>query len=74
MKSNRLLKSTKKIDNETILEKIFNSLKKCKNINETIIATSKDNSDNKIVNFCKKKKFNIIEVIYKTWHLDFMKY
>ena len=75
MKSNRLPgKVLKKIDNETILEKIFNSLKKCKNINETIIATSKDNSDNKIVNFCKKKKFNIIEVIYKTWHLDFMKY
>ena len=57
MKSNRLPgKVLKKIDNETILEKIFNSLKKCKNINETIIATSKDNSDNKIVNVCKKKK------------------
>ena len=57
MKSNRLPgKVLKKIDNETILEKILNSLKKCKNINETIIATSKDNSDNKIVNFCKKKK------------------
>ena len=56
MKSNRLPgKVLKKIDNETILEKIFNSLKKCKNINETIIATSKDNSDNKIVNFCKRK-------------------
>ena len=75
MKSNRLPgKVLKKIDNETILEKILNSLKKCKNINETIIATSKDILTIKLLIFVKRKKFNIIEVIYKTWHLDFMKY
>ena len=45
-----------KIRNKTILEHVLLRLKKSKNINELIVATSNHKNDLEIVNLCKKKK------------------
>jgi spore coat polysaccharide biosynthesis protein SpsF len=49
-------KVLKKIGKKTILEMVYNNLKNAKVINKVIIATSKNKEDDKIYNFCKKKK------------------
>lgn len=59
MSSRRLPgKVLKKINNISILEMIIERLKKLKDIDKIYVATSNQKSDNKIVNFCKKKKIN----------------
>lgn len=49
-------KVLKKISKKTILEMVYNNLKKANNINKVIVATSTNKEDDKIYNFCKKKK------------------
>ena len=46
-----------KIRNKTILEHVVLRLKKSKNIDEVIVATSNHKNDIKIINLCKKKNF-----------------
>ena len=56
MSSKRLRgKVLKKIGNKFILERVCDNLKKNKQINKIIIATSKKLSDDKIDKFCKKR-------------------
>ncbi len=50
-----------KIRNETILELIYNNLSKISSIDKIIVATSKNKTDLELVNFCKKKKFNVFK-------------
>jgi spore coat polysaccharide biosynthesis protein SpsF len=58
--SSRLKNKLKlKIGKKTCFEFFFNRLKKCKNIDEYIIATTKNKNDNYFVNFAKKNKINI---------------
>ena len=49
-------KILKKVNNKTILEMVYNQVKKSPVIKKIIIATSSSKSDNS-VSFCKKKKF-----------------
>ena len=49
-------KVLKKISGTTILERVYNQVKKSKKIKKIIIATSEHKLDKKIINFCKKKK------------------
>ena len=39
-----------------LIEYVYDSVKNCKLFDEIIIATSKNNSDKKIVDWCKRKK------------------
>ena len=48
-------KIIKKIGNLTVLEKIINRIKKVKKIKKIIIATSKDQNNDKVLKICKKK-------------------
>lgn len=45
-----------KIKNKSILEHVINNLKKSKQCKKIVILTSKEISDQKIINFCKRKK------------------
>ena len=47
-----------KINNKAILEHIYQNLNKLKLIDKVIVATSTDKTDERLVNFCKKKKMN----------------
>ena len=44
------------INKKTILEHIYQNLKKSKLIDKVVVATSTDKTDKELVNFCKKKK------------------
>ena len=46
------------INKKTILEHIYQNLKKSKLIDKVVVATSTDKTDKELVNFCKKKKIN----------------
>lgn len=48
-------KVLKKIKNKTVLELVYENVKKAKEIEKVIIATSWHKSDNKIYDFCKTK-------------------
>lgn len=48
-------KVMKKIGNKFLIEYIIESLSKIQGLEKTIISTSKNSEDDKIVNFCKKK-------------------
>ena len=50
-------KILKKVNNKTILEMVYNQVKKSPVIKKIIIATSSSKSDNLVEVFCKKKKF-----------------
>ena len=59
MSSKRLPnKVLKKINNLSLLDLIIRRLKKIRDIDKIYIATSRKESDKKIVNFCKRKKIN----------------
>jgi len=47
-----------KIKNKAILEHIYQNLKKLKLIDKVIVATSTNKTDERLVNFCKKKKMD----------------
>ena len=49
-------KVLKKIKKKMLIEYVYDSVKNCKLFDEIIIATSKNNSDKKIVDWCKRKK------------------
>ncbi len=49
-------KVLKKILGITVLQRVVNQLKKSKEISKIIIATSKQKTDRKIINFCNKNK------------------
>lgn len=51
-------KILEKINNKTVLEMVYNQIKKSKTINKIIIATSKSKSDDSVEAFCKRKRFN----------------
>ena len=51
-------KVLKKINNKTIIELIYENLRKSKKIDKIIVATSKFKSDNEIVELCKKKNIS----------------
>ena len=50
-------KILKKVIDKTILEMVYNQIKKSKSIKKIVIATSRSKSDNLVEIFCKKKKF-----------------
>ena len=50
-------KILKKVNNKTILEMVYNQVKKSPVIKKIIIATSSSKSDNSVEVFCKKKNF-----------------
>lgn len=50
-------KSLFKINNKTILELIFNQIIKIKELEEPVVAMSKNKTDDKIYYFCKKKNY-----------------
>ena len=50
-------KILKKIKNKTILEYLINQVKKSQIKNNFIINTSKHKTNEKLINFCKKKKW-----------------
>ena len=52
-------KIIKKIGNLTVLEKIINRIKKVKKIKKIIIATSKDQNNDKVLKICKKKNVDV---------------
>tara|TARA_B100001121_G_C18674841_1_gene615726 strand:- start:1332 stop:2009 length:678 start_codon:yes stop_codon:yes gene_type:complete len=59
MSSKRLRgKVLKMINNKALLQRVFESVNKCKNVSKIVVATSTNREDKKIVNFCKKKKIN----------------
>ena len=61
MSSKRLPgKTFKKINNISILEILIKNKKKNSKIKKIIVATSKNDEDKKIVNFCKKIMLIII--------------
>ena len=47
-----------KIYGKTIIEHVVSNIKKSQNVSDVIVATSKNVSDNKLVNLLKKKKIN----------------
>ena len=51
-------KVLKKISGLSILERVFNQVKKSKKIKRIIIATSNHKTDKKIIKFCKIKNIN----------------
>ena len=51
-------KVLKKINGLTILERVFNQVKKSKKIKRIIVATSNHKTDKKIIKFCKIKNIN----------------
>ncbi len=59
MNSSRLPgKVLKKINNTTVLEILFERVKKCKKINNIVLATTRNKIDDKIVKICKKNGIN----------------
>ncbi len=62
MSSKRLPgKVLKKINGKPMLMRIVENIKKSKNIKKIYIATSGSPKDNKIVNFCKRNRFNFFK-------------
>jgi len=60
MSSKRLPgKSLKSIKGKKILQMVYEQVSKSKYISKIIIATSKHTSDDKLVEFCKKKKIDV---------------
>ena len=53
-------KVLRKILDITILQRVVNQVKKSKKITKIIIATSKQKTDKKIINFCMKNKIHCI--------------
>ena len=51
-------KVLKKINNTTILEILFERIKKCKRIHNIVLATTRNKIDDKIVKICKKNGIN----------------
>ena len=47
-----------KVKNKTILDHLVKRIKLVNKINKIIIATTTNKNDQKIVNWCKKKKIN----------------
>ena len=75
MNSSRLPdKVLKNIKNITVLEYIFEKIKKCKKINNFIVATTINNSDDDIINICVKNQVkyfrgsenNVLDRFYQT--------
>ena len=75
MNSSRLPgKVLKTIKNITVLEYIFEKIKKCKKINNFIVATTINNSDDDIINICVKNQVkyfrgsenNVLDRFYQT--------
>ena len=56
-------KVLKKIKRKMLIQYVYESVKNSKLFDEIIVATSKNFSDKKIVNWCKKKKLNFIQAI-----------
>lgn len=62
-----------KIVNKTVLHHLTDRIKLVKNINKTIVATTTNNKDLEIINWCKKKNINyfrgseenVLERVYK---------
>ena len=62
-----------KIINKTVLHHLTDRIKLVKNINKTIVATTTNNKDLEIINWCKKKNINyfrgseenVLERVYK---------
>lgn len=50
-------KILKKVNDKTMLEMVYNQIKKSKSIKKIVIATSRSKSDNLVEIFCKKKNF-----------------
>ena len=50
-----------KINNKSILEHGINKLNKSKKCKKIVILTSKEKSDQKIINFCKRKKISFFK-------------
>ena len=64
--SNRLRgKVLKKIKKKTILELVHDNVKKAREINKVIIATSWHRSDDKIYKLCKEKKLFVLEEVLR---------
>lgn len=73
MSSKRLPgKMLKNILNKTLLERVVNQVKKSKHVQRIIIATSNQKSDDKLVKFCKKKKYEFFRGDLKNVALRFM--
>lgn len=77
--SSRLVgKVLKKIKKKTILELVYDNVKKTKEINKVIIATSWHKSDDKIYRFCKGKKITCfrgsLKNLAKRYHRCLQKY
>ena len=51
-------KHLKKIGNKTMLEILFDRLKKVENLNEIILSTTTNDSDNMLIDLAKKNKIN----------------
>ena len=66
----KVLKIYKKF---SILDILIKRIKKLDLINKIIVTTTTKKKDNRIVNFCKKIKFHILEVLKKMCSLDTMK-
>ena len=66
-------KVLKKISEKTILERVYNQVRKSKKIKKIIIATSEHKSDKKIINFCKKNKIKFflgpLDNVFKRFYL-----
>ena len=66
-------KVLKKIGGITILERVYNQVKKSKKITKIIIATSKHPTDKNIVKFCNEKKISYfcgpLNNVYKRFYL-----
>ena len=64
LKSTRLpRKILKKINGKESIIFMVDRLKKCKNIEDTIILIPKGKTDDRLYNFLKKKKLKVLEVL-----------
>ena len=65
-------KALKKINGTTTIELLYKRLKKSKQIDDIVIATSKNRKNSKLINFLKNKKINFFvgddEDVLKRYH------
>ena len=61
-----------KVKNKTILDYLVKRIKLVNKINKIIVATTTNKIDQKIVNWCQKKKLIILEVVKKMFWREFI--
>ena len=55
-------KHLEKVGNKTFLEILFDRFKKVENIDKIVLSTTRNKSDNALVNLAKKNKINFFKV------------